>query len=50
MPLDRRVQGLEVSWEDSVVVDELLRSGGVAEMSLGLMAVILMTLRGLCPH
>jgi hypothetical protein len=23
MPLDRHVQGLEVSWEDSVVVDEL---------------------------
>jgi hypothetical protein len=23
MPLDRRVRGLEVSWEDSVVVDEL---------------------------
>jgi hypothetical protein len=23
MPLDRHVRGLEVSWEDSVVVDEL---------------------------
>jgi hypothetical protein len=23
MPSDRRVRGLEVSWEDSVVVDEL---------------------------
>jgi hypothetical protein len=27
-----------------------LRSGGVAQMSLELMAVILTTLRGLCPH
>jgi hypothetical protein len=23
MPVDRRVRGLEVSWEDSIVVDEL---------------------------
>jgi hypothetical protein len=51
MPLDRRVRSLEESWEDSVGLDELSRrSGGVAEMSLGLMAVILMTLGGLCPH
>jgi hypothetical protein len=50
MPLDRRVRGLEEFWDDSVGLDELSEEWRSRRDVAWIDAVILTTLRGLCPH